>query len=73
MTLDFEQGKIIVTPHELMLRFTDAHRLTLQVQTDAIQLMGPVLVVHDAQTRFSMHLGVELIQQISDITGIAVS
>ncbi|CAM2893883.1 DUF3389 domain-containing protein [Vibrio rarus] len=73
MTLDFESGKIVVTAHELMIRFTGEQRLTLEAQTEALQLMGQVLVVADAQSRFSLKLDLAIIEQISQVTGIAIT
>ncbi|OBT09373.1 hypothetical protein A9264_08860 [Vibrio sp. UCD-FRSSP16_10] len=73
MTLDFELGKIVVTPHELMIRFEGAQRLTLEAQTDAISLMGQVLVVTDSQSRFSLKLEAETIKEISQVTGIPIT
>ncbi|WP_261818263.1 DUF3389 domain-containing protein [Vibrio gallicus] len=70
MTLDFELGKIVVTPLEIMIRIEGVQRLTLQAQTEALQIMGDVLVVHDAQSRWSMKLDSNLIEQIIEITGI---
>jgi hypothetical protein len=72
MTLDFELGKIVVTAHEVMIRLFGEQRVTFQAQTEAIQLMGVVLVVHDAQSRFSIKLSKETIAQISEVTGIPI-
>ncbi|CAM4094385.1 MULTISPECIES: DUF3389 family protein [Vibrio] len=73
MTLDFELGKIIVNAHELMIRIDGEQRLTLHAQTDAIQLLGQVLVVTDAQSRFSLKLPEAVIAEISQTTGIPVT
>ncbi|GAM55853.1 phosphotransferase system IIA component [Vibrio ishigakensis] len=71
MTFDFELGKIVVTPHEIMIRLFGEQRMTLQAHTDVIQLMGNVLVVHDAQSRWSVKLDSEIVDQIIEITGLA--
>ncbi|GAD80062.1 DUF3389 family protein [Vibrio ezurae] len=73
MTLDFELGKIIVNAHELMIRIDGEQRLTLHAQTDAISLLGQVLVVTDAQSRFSLKLSEAVITEISQITGIPIT
>ena len=40
MVITFKSGKVIATAHELVVRLDGEHRVTLQAQVDAIQLIG---------------------------------
>ncbi|TLE18694.1 DUF3389 family protein, partial [Vibrio cholerae] len=40
MVIQFSGGKIIVTPHEVVVRLGHENRVTLQAQAEAITLMG---------------------------------
>ncbi|EKF9748246.1 DUF3389 family protein [Vibrio cholerae] len=40
MVIQFSGGKIIVTPHEVVVRLGHDNRVTLQAQAEAITLMG---------------------------------
>ncbi|POB65742.1 PTS sugar transporter subunit IIA, partial [Vibrio vulnificus] len=40
MVIEFSHGKIIVTPHEVVVRLQGSHSVTLNAQVDAVQLIG---------------------------------
>ncbi|WP_114786184.1 DUF3389 domain-containing protein [Vibrio tetraodonis] len=59
MVIDFSAGKIIVTPHELVIKLASEHMITLQAQTDALQLIGRganVVAAHGAENKWSIKL-----------------
>lgn len=59
MLIEFSAGKIIVTAHELVIRIAGEHRLTLQAQTDAVQLIGRganVISALGSETKWSIKL-----------------
>lgn len=68
MVIDFKSGKIIVTPFELVVRLDGEHRVTLQAQSDAIQLIGNganVISVNGSEAKWSLKLDNE--QQLQQI------
>lgn len=68
MVIDFKSGKIVVTPFELVVRLNGEHRVTLQAQSDAVQLIGKganVISVNGSETKWSIKLDNE--QQLQQI------
>lgn len=76
MLIEFSAGKIIVTPHELVVRMTGEQHLTLQAQSDAIQLIGKganVLSAVGSETKWSLKLDNEQqLQAIAEQLGCAI-
>ncbi|ANU38402.1 DUF3389 domain-containing protein [Vibrio scophthalmi] len=76
MVIEFSNGKIIATPHELVVKVNGAHMITLQAQSDAVQLIGRganVIAVHSSEAKWSIKLDDE--QQLIDLAsqlGIAI-
>ncbi|MFY2507045.1 DUF3389 domain-containing protein [Vibrio pectenicida] len=59
MVVDFSAGKVIVTPHEIVIKVSSEHMITLQAQADAIQLIGRganVIAAHGAENKWSIKL-----------------
>lgn len=74
MIVHFSDGKVIVTPHEIVVRLSSSSA-TLQVQVDALQLILPacVLSANGAECKWSIKLdNEEQVRTISDETGIAI-
>ncbi|MEF1173377.1 DUF3389 domain-containing protein [Vibrio sinaloensis] len=68
MVIDFKSGKVIVTPHELVVKLVGEHMVTLQAQTDALQLIGRganVIAANGSETKWSIKLDDE--QQLKAI------
>mgnify|MGYP001189013486 FL=1 len=68
MVIDFSHGKMIVTVHELVIKLTGAHMVTLQAQTDAVQLIGRganVVAVNCSEAKWSIKLDNEA--QLSEL------
>lgn len=76
MVVEFKSGKIIVTAHELVVRLMDEHRVTMQAQTDAVQLIGKganVISVNGAECKWSIKLdNEEQLEQVAAEMGIAI-
>lgn len=76
MLIEFKSGKIIVTPHELVVKLDGEHRVTMQAQVDAITLIGQganVISANGSETKWSIKLdNQEQIQQIADQIGCLV-
>lgn len=59
MVIEFSEGKIIVTPHELVVRMQGKHMVALQAQRDAVALIGNganVISVNGSECKWSMKL-----------------
>ena len=59
MVINFKSGKIIVTPHEIVIKLIGEHYVTLQAMTDSIQLIGNganVVSVNGAESKWSIKL-----------------
>lgn len=59
MVIEFESGKIIITPHEVVIKLVGEHMIILQAQTDAIQLIGRganVIAANGSETKWSIKL-----------------
>ena len=68
MVIDFKGGKVIVTPFEIVVRLDGEHRVTMQAQTDAVQLIGKganVISVNGAECKWSIKMDNE--QQLRQI------
>lgn len=68
MVIDFKSGKIVVTPFELVVRLNGEHRVTLQAQSEAVQLIGKganVISVNGSEAQWSIKLDNE--QQLQQI------
>ncbi|BCN26083.1 DUF3389 domain-containing protein [Vibrio alfacsensis] len=76
MVIEFSLGKIIATQREVVIKLTGASMVTLQAQTDAIQLLGRganVVLAHGAETKWSIKLdNDEQIRQLAQEIGIDV-
>lgn len=62
MVIDFEGGKIIATPFELVVRLNGQHRVSMQASVDAIQLIGQganVISVNSSECKWSIKLDSE--------------
>ncbi|MDF9400911.1 DUF3389 domain-containing protein [Vibrio sp. 1180_3] len=69
MVIDFSGGKLIATAHELVVRLKGDHKVILQAQTDAIQLIGQganVVSVNCSEAKWSIKLDNE--QQIKQLS-----
>ncbi|MFB9218074.1 DUF3389 domain-containing protein [Vibrio sinaloensis] len=69
MVVEFKSGKIIITPHEIVVKLLGEHRVTLQAHIDAIQLIGRganVIAANGSETKWSLKLDSE--QQLIDIS-----
>ncbi|WP_394150997.1 DUF3389 family protein [Vibrio maritimus] len=74
MIVDFSQGKVIATPHEVVVRLMQG-QVTLQAQVDALQLIlsACVLSANGAECKWSVKLDtVEQIEAISSECGIEI-
>ena len=59
MVIDFKSGKVIVTPFEIVVRLDGEHRVTMQAQTDAVQLIGQganVISVNSSECKWSIKM-----------------
>ncbi|KGY11607.1 PTS sugar transporter subunit IIA [Vibrio tubiashii] len=69
MVVEFKSGKIIVTPHEVVVKLDGEHRVTMQAQIDAISLIGKganVIAANGSETKWSIKLdSEEQLQQIA--------
>ncbi|MCL9776630.1 DUF3389 domain-containing protein [Vibrio methylphosphonaticus] len=74
MTVEFSGGKVLMTPHEIVVRLSGNHT-TLQAQVDAVQLILPACVIsaNGAECKWSIRLdNPQQIQLIANETGIEV-
>ncbi|NVD07908.1 DUF3389 domain-containing protein [Vibrio sp. JPW-9-11-11] len=68
MIIPFSGGKVIASAHELVVKLTGPHMVSLQSQIDAISLIGRganVIAAHGSETTWSIKLDDE--QQLRDI------
>ncbi|HHF3163729.1 DUF3389 domain-containing protein [Vibrio alginolyticus] len=59
MVIEFSLGKIIATQREIVIKLSGSAMVTLQAQTDAIQLLGRganVVLSHGAECKWSIKL-----------------
>ncbi|KHT51740.1 DUF3389 domain-containing protein [Vibrio sinaloensis] len=76
MVIDFKSGKVIVTPHELVVKLVGEHMVTLQAQIDALQLIGRganVIAANGSETKWSIKLDDEQqLRAIANEIGIEI-
>ncbi|KOO09406.1 DUF3389 domain-containing protein [Vibrio hepatarius] len=68
MVIEFRSGKVIVTPHEVVIKLNGEHMVTLQAQVDAVQLIGRganVIAANGSETKWSIKL--DNAEQLSEI------
>ncbi|WP_162048141.1 DUF3389 domain-containing protein [Vibrio taketomensis] len=68
MMIEFSGGKIIATAHEIVVKLNGAQMVTLQAQTDAVQLIGRganVIAVNCSEAKWSLKLDDE--NQLSEL------
>ncbi len=69
MVIEFEFGKIIVTPHEVVVRLSAPHSASLHAHPDALTLIGKganVLLANASDTKWSIKLSEQQLQTLSD-------
>ncbi|MGR5283971.1 DUF3389 family protein [Vibrio maritimus] len=74
MVIDFSSGKVIVTPHEVVVRY-QVGQITLQSQVDALQLILPacILSANGAECKWSIKLDDESqVKAISEACSIEI-
>ncbi|MGP8306799.1 DUF3389 domain-containing protein [Vibrio sp. YIC-376] len=76
MVIEFSLGKIIATQREVVIKLTGGSMITLQAQTDAIQLLGRganVVLSHGAECKWSIKLDNESqLSQLAKEIGIDI-
>ncbi len=76
MVIDFSLGKVIATPHEVVVKLIGDNMVTLQAHADALQLLGRganVILAHGAETKWSIKLDDEQqLQALASAIGIDV-
>ncbi|EKA5637253.1 DUF3389 domain-containing protein [Vibrio navarrensis] len=76
MVVEFSQGKIIATLHEVVIKLSCHSGITLQAQVDALQLIGRganVIVANGAECKWSVKLDNESqLAEISAQIGIVI-
>ncbi|WP_158156022.1 DUF3389 domain-containing protein [Vibrio alginolyticus] len=69
MVIEFSLGKIIATQREIVIKLSGSAMVTLQAQTDAIQLLGRganVVLSHGAERKWSIKLDNE--EQLAELS-----
>ncbi|EGR0024479.1 DUF3389 domain-containing protein [Vibrio alginolyticus] len=69
MVIEFSLGKIIATQREIVIKLSGSTMVTLQAQTDAIQLLGRganVVLSHGAECKWSIKLDNE--EQLAELS-----
>lgn len=72
MMIKFSQGHLIVSVHEVQIRFDSSPHMRLQAQVDALRLFGNganMLVAHDMNCQWAIKLDDET--QLQEIASIA--
>ncbi|RTZ17343.1 DUF3389 domain-containing protein [Vibrio aquaticus] len=76
MVIHFSNGKIIATPHEVVIKLEGNAMVTLQAQVDAITLIGRganVIAANGVETKWSVKLdNQEQLEQLSQHASIAI-
>ncbi|PFG58241.1 uncharacterized protein DUF3389 [Vibrio sp. ES.051] len=76
MVIQFSLGKIIATQREIVIKLAGSAMVTLQSQTDAIQLLGRganVVLSHGAECKWSIKLdNQEQLSQLAQEIGIDI-
>lgn len=68
MVIEFSLGKIIAIQREIVIKLSGSAMVTLQAQTDSIQLLGRganVVLSHGAECKWSIKLDNE--EQLADL------
>ncbi|MCR9986728.1 DUF3389 domain-containing protein [Vibrio antiquarius] len=68
MVIEFSLGKIIATQREIVIKLSGSAMVTLQAQTDSIQLLARganVVLSHGAECKWSIKLDNE--EQLADL------
>ena len=77
MVIDFSIGKIIATPHEVVIKLMGLNMTVLQAQVDAVQLLGGganVILAHSSEVKWSIKLDNETqLQEIAAAIGIDIA
>lgn len=69
MVIEFSLGKIIATQREIVIKLSGSAMVTLQAQTDAIQMLGRganVVLSHGAECKWSIKLDNE--EQLAELS-----
>ncbi|HHF2931374.1 TPA: DUF3389 domain-containing protein [Vibrio alginolyticus] len=69
MVIEFSLGKIIATQREIVIKLSGSAMVTLQAQTDTIQLLGRganVVLSHGAECKWSIKLDNE--EQLAELS-----
>ncbi|MCR9626908.1 MULTISPECIES: DUF3389 domain-containing protein [Vibrio diabolicus subgroup] len=69
MVIEFSLGKIIATQREIVIKLSGSAMVTLQAQTDSIQLLGRganVVLSHGAECKWSIKLDNE--EQLAELS-----
>ena len=69
MVIEFSLGKVIATPREIVIKLSGSAMVTLQAQTDSIQLLGRganVVLSHGAECKWSIKLDNE--EQLAELS-----
>ncbi|EPF1750695.1 DUF3389 domain-containing protein [Vibrio alginolyticus] len=69
MVIEFSLGKIIATQREIVIKLSGSAMVTLQAQTDVIQLLGRganVVLSHGAECKWSIKLDNE--EQLAELS-----
>ncbi len=76
MIIEFSGGKIIATVREVVVKLSGSQMVTLQAQSDAIQLIGRganVIAVNCSEAKWSLKLDDEKqLTQLASQLGIAI-
>ncbi|TMX56404.1 DUF3389 domain-containing protein [Vibrio rotiferianus] len=76
MVIEFSLGKIIATQREIVIKLSGNGMVTMQAQTDAIQLIGRganVVLAHGAESKWSIKLDDEdQLHQLAQEIGIDI-
>lgn len=76
MVIEFSLGKIVATHREIVIKLSGSSMVTLQAQTDAIQLLGRganVVLSHGAECKWSVKLDNEdQLKQLSQEIGLDI-
>ncbi|MDN3611614.1 DUF3389 domain-containing protein [Vibrio ostreicida] len=76
MVINFTGGKVIVTPYEIVIKLVSKHKVTLEAQVDAVQLIGGganVIAANGSETKWSLKLdNTEQLQDIANEIGLEI-
>lgn len=74
--IPIKSGKVIVTPHEIVVRLDGPSMVTMQARADVVELIGRganVVAVNSSEARWTVKLDDETqLQQISDELGCEI-